>query len=135
MVQRIHGDLGAQYDDVEYRSHCDEIAANQKVGANEVLQNQKRNRKSQWYHPKWESIKLEEFLQCGEVVLQRPGQASRHLHARLKQEVTHATNASDEDVAGEEANERAQSTYTHQEEHQASENGADREGKDSRRNH
>jgi hypothetical protein len=118
-MQGSHRDSSTQNHNVKHSRNSNEVAPNQEVRANEPFQDKETDRKRQWYNPKWEGIKMEQFLECLEIIFKCPGKPGRNLNSGCQKEVSNATDAADQNMTREETNERAQPAYTHQEEYQA----------------
>src|SRR4051794_25878623 len=102
LMQGTHRDPSTQNDNVKHSRNCDEVAPNQKVRANEPFQDKEANCKRQGNDPERESIKMEQFLKCLEIILQRPRKPGRDLDSSYQKKVANATDTADQNVAGEE---------------------------------
>lgn len=123
--------MSTENHNIEHYSHANKVRADEESRPNETLQNKKSDRKEKGYHPKRKSVELEELLQRADIVFERARKSGRDLNSSLKKEVTHTTNAADQDMAREKSDQRAETTDAHQEEYQAGKDGADGEGENS----
>lgn len=120
---------------VEGRRDAQDVQREEVLGRDPGLAVEEDDGECKWDYPKGNSVTLEQVLECIQIIPEIAVHPCRDFESRGDQEPPDTSDAADQDVAGDKADEIAKLEPSHQVKNDACEHRAQRVGRDSRGNH